>query len=79
MREKKPVSDKRIINCLNIDYGIEVDTLTFLPLGADMHAIVYKAQAQDLRSYFVKLKRGHHHDKARGAQRLRGRLLNGVR
>jgi len=62
MIEKQPVSDKFIINCLNIDYGIEVATLTFLPLGADMNASVYKAQTYDQRSYFVKLKRGHHHD-----------------
>ncbi len=62
MMEKYPLSDQRIINCLNADYGIEVATLVFLPLGADMNASVYTAQATDLTSYFVKLKRGHHHD-----------------
>jgi len=62
MIEKQPVSDQLIINCLNIDYGIEVATLTFLPIGADINASIYKAQTSDLRSYFVKLKRGHHHD-----------------
>jgi spectinomycin phosphotransferase len=62
MIEKQPLSDKRIIDCLNTDYGIEVATLTFLPLGADMNASVYKAQAHDQSCYFVKLKRGHHHD-----------------
>jgi len=62
MIEKQPLSDQLIINCLNIDYGIEVATLTFLPIGADMNASVYKAQTYDQRSYFVKLKRGHHHD-----------------
>ena len=62
MIEKQPLSDQRIIDCLNIDYGIEVATLTFLPLGADMNASVYKAETQDQSSYFVKLKRGHHHD-----------------
>lgn len=60
--EKQPVSDTLIINCLNIDYGIEVTTLTFLPLGADMNASVYQAQTYDQGSFFVKLKRGHHHD-----------------
>src|SRR5665648_158220 len=59
---KLPLSDQRIIDCLNIDYGIEVATLTFLPLGADTNASVYKAEAQNQASYFVKLKRGHHHD-----------------
>jgi len=62
MIEKQPLSDQLIINCLNTDYGIEVATLTFLPLGADMNASVYKAETSDQRSYFVKLKRGHHHD-----------------
>jgi len=62
MIEKQSISDHSIINCLNADYGIEVAALTFLPLGADMNASVYKAQAPDLTSYFVKVKRGHHHD-----------------
>lgn len=62
MIEKQPLSDQLIIHCLNIDYGIDVAELTFLPIGADMNASVYKAQTHDQRSYFVKLKRGHHHD-----------------
>ncbi len=62
MIENQPLSAQRIIDCLSIDYGIVVDTLTFLPLGADMNASVYKAHAHDGLSYFVKLKRGHHHD-----------------
>jgi spectinomycin phosphotransferase len=62
MLVKQLLSDQRIIDCLNIDYGIEVVALTFLPLGADRNASVYKVEAQDKSSYFVKLKRGHHHD-----------------
>lgn len=62
MTEKSPISEQRIIDCLKLNYGIEVATLTFLPLGADMHASVYKAQTYNQSSYFVKLKRGHHHD-----------------
>ena len=62
MIEKQPLADQLIINCLNIDYGIEVAAFAFLPLGADMNASVYKAQTVDQRSYFVKLKRDHHHD-----------------
>jgi spectinomycin phosphotransferase len=62
MIEKSPLSEQRIIDCLKINYGIEVATLTFLPLGADMHASVYKAQTHNQSSYFVKLKRGHYHD-----------------
>jgi len=63
MIEKQPIiSDKCIIDCLNLDYGIEVTTLTFLPLGADMNASVYKVEARNQSSYFVKIKRGHGHD-----------------
>lgn len=62
MLEKQSLSNQRIISCLINDYGIEVATLTFLPLGADMNASVYKAQAVDKTCYFVKLKHGHHHD-----------------
>lgn len=62
MIEKQSLSDQRIIDCLNQDYGIEVALITFLPLGADMDASVYKVQSSDQVSYFVKLKRGHHQD-----------------
>ncbi|RZI45899.1 aminoglycoside phosphotransferase family protein [Candidatus Finniella inopinata] len=62
MIEKPPFSKKRIIDCVKINYGIEVAMLTVLPLGADMHASVYKAQTHNRSSYFIKIKRGHHHD-----------------
>jgi hypothetical protein len=62
MIAKPSLSDRHIIECLNIYYGIEVTTLTPLLLGADMNALVYKAQVHDQRSYFVKLKRSHPHD-----------------
>lgn len=56
---KNSLSDQRIIDCLNAYYGVEGVTLTFLPLGADMNASVYKAETKEQRSYFVKLKRSH--------------------
>lgn len=59
---KNPPSDQCIIDCLKTYYGIEVVKLTFLPLGADMNASVYKAEAQKQPPYFVKLKHGHHND-----------------
>ncbi len=59
---KQTLSDQRIIDCLNANYGIKVARLTFLPLGADLNASVYKAETHDQSSYFIKLKRGHHHD-----------------
>jgi spectinomycin phosphotransferase len=50
-----------LIKCLHTHYGIEATALTLLPIGADIHASVYKVQTRD-QTYFVKLKRGHHHD-----------------
>lgn len=55
------MDNQKIIDCLYVDYGIEVAKLTYLPIGADMNATVYKAETSD-QSYFIKLKRGHHHD-----------------
>lgn len=62
MIEKSTRSEQRIIDCLKINYCLEVATLTPILLGADMHASVYKARAHSQSSYFVKLKHGHHHD-----------------
>ena len=50
MIEKQFLSEQRIINYLKSDFDITVDTLTFLPLGADMDASVYKAQTHDKSS-----------------------------
>lgn len=62
MLEKQFISDQSIMSCLNIHYGIEVANLIFLPLGADINASVYKAEAYDKRVYFVKLKHGYNQD-----------------
>lgn len=51
-----------IINWLNTHYLIEATALVLLPLGADPNASIYKVQASDQKTYFVKLKRGHFHD-----------------
>jgi len=59
---KHVLSDLIIIKCLNTNYGIEAATLTFLPIGADVNASIYKVQTFDQTSYFIKLKQGHHHD-----------------
>lgn len=59
---KSPPSEQRIMECLNTYYGVKVIALTFLPLGADMDASIYKAETQEQHSYFIKLKRGHHPD-----------------
>jgi len=60
MIEKPLISDQRIIDYLHTGYDLKVTILTFIPLGADIDASVYKAQTHDQSSYFIKLKRGHH-------------------
>lgn len=62
MLEKQSLPDSLIINCLNTNYGFEVAKLTFLPIGADINASLYKAQTTGHGSYFVKLKKGHNHE-----------------
>ncbi|CAN5424750.1 aminoglycoside O-phosphotransferase APH(9)-Ia [soil metagenome] len=62
MLVKLPLSDQQIIDRLKINYALEILKLTFLPLGADMNASVYKAETQGQSSYFIKLKRGCHSD-----------------
>lgn len=48
--------------CLSTYYGIEATALVLLPIGADMNASIYKVQARDQKTYFVKLRRGHFPD-----------------
>ncbi|MBX3719429.1 MAG: aminoglycoside phosphotransferase family protein [Parachlamydiales bacterium] len=62
MLEKLDLPDSIIIKCLHTNYGINASSLTFLPIGADTNASVYKVQTLDQTPYFIKLKQGHHHD-----------------
>ena len=62
MIEKQSISDQRIIDCLQTHYDIKVATITFLLLGADINASIYKAKTHDQSSYFIKIKRGDHHE-----------------
>lgn len=49
------MNNQLIIDCMLTHYGIDVLNLSLLPIGADMNAAVYKAQARDQTPYFVKL------------------------
>ncbi len=62
MPGKNSLSDQIIAECLKKDYGIEVISLAFLSIGADIHAFLFKAQAFDQKTYFVKIKRGYQYD-----------------
>ena len=58
MLTKPDLQDEKIIACLAGDFGLRVDRLAFLPLGADMNTAVYRAIAGDKVPYFVKLRSG---------------------
>lgn len=57
---KQTLSVQRIIDGLYSDYGIELKSLEFLPIGADVNATVYKGYGKDLKPYFIKIKQGHY-------------------
>jgi spectinomycin phosphotransferase len=50
------LSTDSVGDCLRQEYGLPIDTVTFLPLGRDAGAWVYRAEAGPAR-YFVKVRR----------------------
>jgi spectinomycin phosphotransferase len=56
MLERPVLDEGKIYDCLRHEYGLTVATLTFLPLGADRHTAVYRADSGEAASYFVKLR-----------------------
>ncbi|MEZ4669937.1 MAG: phosphotransferase [Anaerolineae bacterium] len=58
MLEKPNLPDAKIVDCLQINYGMQIVEITFLPLGADVNTAVYRAVADNSTPLFVKLRRG---------------------
>jgi spectinomycin phosphotransferase len=58
MLEKPDLSDAQIVACVQDAYALDVRHITFLPLGADPHAAVYRVLVPDGSAYFVKVRRG---------------------
>lgn len=58
MLEKPDLTDENIITYLDNEYGLKIEEITFLPLGADLNTAVYRVVADDETPYFVKLRRG---------------------
>ena len=58
MLEKPEIQDEEIIACLENQYGLRVERIVFLPLGADLNTAVYRLLTNDQMLYFVKLRRG---------------------
>ena len=47
-----------ITACLDAQYGLRVSSITFLPVGYDLNAAVYKVLAEDGTPYFLKVRFG---------------------
>ncbi len=58
MLEKPEIKDEIIISCLQKEFELSVDRISFLPLGADQNTAVYRATTGNKTNYFVKLRRG---------------------
>lgn len=52
------LAEETLRACLRAQYGLAVTELTFLPLGHDAAAWVYRARAADERAYFLKVRLG---------------------
>ena len=56
MLERPPLSDETIARCLQGHYGIFVGSISFLPIGYDATASVFRVAADDGTAYFLKTK-----------------------
>lgn len=56
MREPPRLAEATIDAALRVHYGLDLASLTFLPLGNDADSAVYRAEAADGAAYFVKLR-----------------------
>jgi spectinomycin phosphotransferase len=58
MLDKPDIPDEKIAASVQYDYGLAADTITFLPLGADMNTAVYRIETHDQTPYLFKLRSG---------------------
>jgi len=56
--EKPDLQDQLILTRLQDEYGLHVNQLTFLPLGADVNTAVFRIVTEDETAYFLKLRKG---------------------
>lgn len=59
MIEKPSLQEYKIIDCLKDNYEIIISQIDFLPIGADSNTAVYRADAENGASFFVKLRKGN--------------------
>jgi spectinomycin phosphotransferase len=58
MREDRGVNRGAIATCLAAYYDLDVASVTFLPIGNDFQAVVYRVVATDGADYFLKVRFG---------------------
>lgn len=58
MLEKPSIHDDKIAACVQAKFGLRVERLSFLPIGADPNTAVYRLEAQEGSVYFLKLRSG---------------------
>jgi spectinomycin phosphotransferase len=56
MLERPDLSDETIRRCLQANYGIDAAEITFLPIGYDATASVFRVDAADGQRFFLKVK-----------------------
>lgn len=57
LREQPPLAGAAIAQCLEENYGLAVEAITFLPIGYDANAAVYQVNTTAGVSYFLKATR----------------------
>jgi spectinomycin phosphotransferase len=55
---KPNLKDEEIIACLRDAYGLTIEKVVFLPLGADFNTAVYRIRTSNQTDYFLKLRSG---------------------
>ncbi len=61
MRQKPDFPEEKITACLRTQYGLDVISARFLPIGHDLNAFLYEAITAEGVSYFVKIRAGAIH------------------
>ena len=59
MLERPEIKDEQIISCLRDEYGLGVENISVLSLGADVNTSVYRVITKNGTNYFVKLRKGN--------------------
>ncbi len=64
MLTKPALKDEEIVRCIKNAYGLTLEKISFLPLGADFNTAVYRVTTSSKVDYFLKLRRREFFDAA---------------